>query len=319
MIRETGAEVALPDSREPVTVPGLLRMKFSPFCSWICAGWMTVATLAANPESTPPPDAKLVEKKFEELSSVKLSPLGEKVLAINPRKWRHAESDNFVYHFRRVTEAQRVVREVEYTLWYVAKTLNAGRDRYSKKSHIFIFQDEKEWRQFLIGNGFPEWSASFAHGDDLYLSVARAGGQFDSDTLAHEATHAVVARLYPGRRWPLWLNEGFAEYMGTATQAFRTRRYLKGMQSKLEKADMKLDELFAMQKYPEDREKVTSLYQTSERVVRFLMTEFPKERFPQFVELVLEGKPFDDAVLAVYGDKVTSANELHKKYNHFRD
>lgn len=293
-------------------------MKVSPFPLWFLAAFCLLTAASAQPEPKPPQDARLVEKKFEELSDVRLSPLGQKVLEINPKKWRHAESENFVYHFRRVTEAQRVVREVEYTLWFVAKALNAGKDRYTKKSHVFIFLDEKEWRQFLIDNGFPEWSASFAHGDDLYLSVARAGGQFDSDTLSHEATHAVVARLYPRQRWPLWLNEGFAEYMGTATQAFRKKIYLKGMQGKLSKADMELDELFALKQYPQEREKVTTLYQTSERVVRFVMTDFPKERFPQFVDVVLAGNSFEDAMLQVYGDSISSAAELRKKYNRFQ-
>ena len=47
--------------------------------------------------------------------------------------------------------------------------------------------------------------------DDLFLDVRAAQGGFDSQTLAHETTHAIVARIYGGRRWPLWLNEGFAE------------------------------------------------------------------------------------------------------------
>lgn len=39
-------------------------------------------------------------------------------------------------------------------------------------------------------------------------------------TPAHETTHAVVARIYRRQRWPVWLGEGFAEYVGAAGNHF---------------------------------------------------------------------------------------------------
>lgn len=286
--------------------------------AWVVAlGILGGGTVFAAPEPNPPKEARLEEKKLEQLSNCEIDDLGKKVLAIAPTKWKHAETENFVYHYRRATEAQRVVREVEYTLWFVASALNADKERYTKKSHVYIFQDEKEWKQFLLDAEFPEWAGSFARGDDLYLSVARAGGAFDSNTLAHEATHVVVSRLYPNQRWPLWMNEGFAEYMGSAAIAARTKQYLKGMQKALHSGDLPLDELFALKRYPQKHEEISQLYQTSERLVRFLMTEFPKERFPSFVEALLGEKSFDEAALAVYSDKVTDAAQLRKKYARF--
>jgi hypothetical protein len=40
---------------------------------------------------------------------------------------------------------------------------------------------------------------SLALGDELFLNVREQTGAFDSETVAHETTHAVVARIY-GRR-----------------------------------------------------------------------------------------------------------------------
>jgi hypothetical protein len=268
-------------------------------------------------------DVPLVEKKFEDLSNHNLSDDGKKALSINPEKWKHAETDNFILHYRRVTEAQKVAREVEYNLWYVATTLGATPDRYKRKSHVFIFEDGDEWKDFLdLSSIKTKWAASFAHGDDLYLNV-RGGGNsgpgtsFDSHTLAHETTHAVIARLYPGERWPLWLNEGFAEYMGGASVAARKAQFAKRYERSLTMASMPLEKLATLTDYPDDPLQIPILYETSEKFVRFLITEHPKERFLKYIDAVVGGKTLQEAVLLVYGDKYKDWDAFEKRYEKF--
>ncbi len=282
-------------------------------------------SLGATPapaNAAPPRDIPLVEKKFEQLSSQELSDDGKKALAIDPKKWRHAETENFVIHYRRVTEAQKVVREVEYDLWYVAGALGATRDRYLKKSHVYVFEDEAEWQKFLYASEAPiKWAASYAWGDELFLNIrggaTGTGGSFDSATLAHETTHAVVARLYPQKRWPVWLNEGFAEYMGGASQAARKGQTTRRYEQKLRYGDLPLDTLFNYKRYPADEVEISRLYQSSERFVRFLMSEFPKDRIAKYVEMVIEGTPPDKAVIDIYGDKVKDWETFQKRYEKF--
>ena len=275
---------------------------------------------AANPA---PKDVKLVAKKFEELSDHAPSGDGVKALAINAAKWKHAETDNFILHYRRVTEASKVAREVEYDLWFVATTLGATKDRYSRKSHVYVFEDESEWKQFLaVSNNPMKWAASYAHGDDLYLNVrgggnSGAGASFDSDTLAHETTHAVVARIYPHVRWPIWLNEGFAEYMGGASVAARKGQSGKRYERNLSMAEMPLTTLESLDGYPSEQASIHQLYQTSEKFIRFLMTEGPKDRIVKFIDAVLAGKKMQDAVLEVYGDKFKDWTAFMKKYERF--
>ena len=132
--------------------------------------------------ASPPPDSPLVEKKFEELSNQNLSDDGKKAMAIEPERWKHAETNNFILHYRRVTEAQKVVREVEYDLWYVATQLGAKKERYSRKSHVYIFEDEDDWKQFMdVSSIKTKWAVSYAWGDELYLNV-RGGGNTGSAT-----------------------------------------------------------------------------------------------------------------------------------------
>jgi hypothetical protein len=267
----------------------------------------------------PARDIKLVEKKWEELSNHDVSSDGQKALNIDPQKWRHAETENFIMHYRRVTEAKKVAREIEYDIWFVANALGASKERYARKSHVYVFEDDDEWNHFLSQSDAPPWAVSFAFGDELFLNVrrAQASGRFDSQTLAHETTHAVVARLYPNQRWPVWLSEGFAEYMGSASVAARKHQTIKRHQQDLHAADMSLSELESLQKYPEDRAAVSRLYQSGEKLVRFLMTELPKAKFPSFVDALLTGQSIQTAVLTVYKDDVKDFARFEQDYKRF--
>jgi hypothetical protein len=277
-------------------------------------GCLAVARAAGD---EPPQEVRLEEKKFETLSNRDTDPLGVKALALQPQKWKHAETDHFIIHYRRATEAQKVVREIEYTLWFVARSLGAGKERYAKKSHVYVFQDEREWIDFRSEAGFQEWATSVAHGDNLFLHVGGVGEPFDSATLAHETTHAVVARLYPGKRWPHWLNEGFAQYMSTASQAARKHVWAQGMQRSVAEATYSPTELVAMTDYPKDKEKVWPFYQSAEKLVRFLNNEYPQDRFPRFIDAIVDGVSFQDALVKVYGDRVKDYPAFLKQYDHF--
>lgn len=301
--------------------PSLLPARPSAQKPWPFSSSGTVkgAGAASATSANPPParEVPLVEKPIEQLSTQEVGEFGRKALAINPQKWKHAETENFILHYRRVTEAQKVAREVEYDLWFIASTLGATKDRYQRKSHVYVFEDEEEWKQFLAVTAVPSWSASFARGDELYLNMRREGGGFSSNTLAHETSHAVVARLFPGRRWPLWLSEGFAEYMGGASVAARKGQTVKRHQSRLHLAEMPLSTLEALTEYPSDENAVGQLYQSSEKFVRFLMNELPKERIVTFIEAVLAGKKMQAAVLEVYGDKLKDWDAFTKRYERF--
>lgn len=276
--------------------------------------------LGQSAASAPPRDVKLVEKPFDALSDKEPHEKGTLALGISPEKWKHAETENFILHYRRVTEAQKVAREVEYNLWHVATQLGATKDRYSRRSHVFIFEDDEEWKKFkgLLGPNGLAWASSFAIGDELFLNVRGSnGGGFDSQTLAHETTHAVVARLFRGQRWPLWLNEGFAEYMGGASVAARKGQSTKRYQRSLGFAEMSLATLESTTSYPESELAIAQLYQSSEKFVRFLMNEFPKDRFVKFIDAVLAGKGMEKAVTEVYADKVKDWETFQRRYERF--
>lgn len=173
--------------------------------------------------------------------------------------------------------------------------LGATRERYARKSHVYVFRDEREWREFVRKSQHPEpWAASFTHQGELFLDIHGTGRGFESHRLAHETAHAVVARLYGNRRWPVWLNEDFADYMANACDAAR-RDFSPGLNPHiLRQATMTATELMAVSRYPEDPDSVVALYEIGTKFVRYLFTKYPAERFRQFVDRLLDGTPSFD-------------------------
>lgn len=268
--------------------------------------------------STPPPyDVPLRQERWEQLADHAISSAGERALALRPNQWRHGETENFIIYYRSLSDALQIAREIEFDLWYVAQSLGAAPDQYARKSHVYVFQDEKEWQRFLLETQTAGWVHSFALHDDLFLDVRSAQGGFDSGTLAHETTHAIVARIYGGRRWPLWLSEGFAEYMGSASVAARHWRSPLSNQKKLHFAEMTVAELTATTRYPTDPEAVARLYDTSAKFVRYLFNKYPTELFPKFVDRVLAGQPTAAALVEIYGNEFSDMAEFEKRFSRF--
>jgi hypothetical protein len=267
--------------------------------------------------STPPPyDVPLRQERWEQLADHATSPAGEKALALRPDQWRHGETENFIIHYRSLSDALQIAREIEFDLWYVAQSLGATPEQYARKSHVYVFQDEKEWQKFLVETQTPGWVHSFALRDGLFLDVRVQGG-FDSHTLAHETTHAILARIYGNRRWPLWLSEGFAEYMGDASVAARHWRSPLSNQRKLHFAEMTVAELTATARYPTEPAEVARLYETSAKFVRYLFNKYPKELFPKFVDRVLDRETAAAALLEIYGKEFSDMAEFEKRFSRF--
>ncbi len=250
---------------------------------------------------SPPRETPLVEIAPDKVPKEGISENGQIALAVLPDKWKVAETPDFYIHFRRMTEARKVGREVEFNLSFIARQLDATPAQYARKSHVYIFEDAAEWASFVAKTQMPEWTSSFAHGDELFLNVrGRDGAPFDSQTLAHETTHAVIARIYRKRGWPIWLNEGTAEYMGSAAVAARKNQTLKRFQTKLEVADMPLEELIHLESYPQNTKDVYRLYQTSEKFVRFLMSKGTTQQFVGFADALIAGQTVEQAISANY-------------------
>jgi hypothetical protein len=279
-------------------------------------GMLACAGVPAGANSTPPPiGAPMRQVAWDQLSNHNISHRGEEALAMNPHNWYHGETEDFIIHYRTFSDALQIAREIEFDLWYVAKTLGASKEQYARKSHVYLFQDDNEWQRFVqLMQHRESWAHSFADRDDLFLNVHGMGNGFESHTLAHETAHAVVARIYGNRRWPIWLNEGFADYMADACEAGR-RGLAPGVYPRqLPAASMTLTELIGVTSYPEDSTNVTDIYQSATKFVRYLFTKYPAELFPKFVDRLLAGEAAPAALVEIYGDEFRDLNAFDKRF-----
>ena len=262
---------------------------------------------------------QLEEKKWEALSNHDVGPEGELALSLRPASWLHGETPNWILHYRRITEAKRVALEIDFHIGFVSKILAAKPEQIAHKANVFIFEDEKDWKAFMSQvtkiSPVSPWAASFAHGENLFLNVRNGNtGIFDSQTLAHETTHAVVARIFPRENPPLWLSEGFAEEMSGRSTAARMGQYNPRLLMRFQTAAMPLDQLTALKGYPAELPAVAQLYQSSEKLVRFLMTDAPLDRFPRFFASMLGGGDFPTTLVQVYGDKYPTYDAFAQRY-----
>jgi hypothetical protein len=265
---------------------------------------VALALHRAAGQTTPAPAAApvvtLVEKPWEKISHKKLMEFGEKAIGSDPHTWQHGETEHFVFHFHELSDAQKVGELAEAYYRQVQQDLGVTQDRLARKNHVFIYDDEEAWQQFVKIIRLDEWAMGVARRTELFLYSPRGRG-FAIGSLGHEITHCIFYR-FVSNPIPLWLNEGFAEFeSGHAYAKFKgiNERYVVGRGGV---ATFPLKRLLAATKYPKEEE-IPQFYATSERVVRFLLTTQDRKKFLPFVLMVASGAKSEDAVLFHYHDQ----------------
>ena len=257
-------------------------------------------------------EVPVVEKPWEKLSHKKILEYGQKALGNDPKAWRHAETEHFVFHFHQLADAEKVGRLAEYVYQQVRSDLAIAQDRFVRKNHVFIFDKEADWKQFLDAIKLHDWVAGLASRTELFLFNLEAKG-IPAYTLAHETVHCIFYRFTP-RAIPLWLNEGIADYeamrvLARAKNMDETRIAGRG------KVDFPLKELVSATKYPKD--KVGQFYAASERLVRFLLTQHDRAKFMPMVNMLADGMRFEDALLFLHHDKYKTFAAFEEAYKKF--
>lgn len=269
---------------------------------------------APGASSTPPPyDVPLRHERWEQLPSQQISRAGQIALAIRPQRWRHGETENFIFHCRGLSDAVQIAREIEFYLWYGANSLGANQGDYTSKSRVYVFADEKEWQEFIVESRAAPWTNSLAIGDELFLSVRAPEGGFDSQTLAHETTSAVVARLYR-RHWPVWSSEGFAEYIGAASIAARHSRSPQSTQRKLTYAKMTAAGLLATQRTPVE---LDAVWRNELEIRPLPFQQVSVGALPESCRSPAHGRTGRAGARGVYGDELRNMDEFEKRFSRF--
>jgi len=260
----------------------------------------------------------LTELSLSQLSDSNFSPLGKAALAIRPEAWKHAETENFIYHFFHGFVATPVSVEAEFYYRVIAKELERDTAQWERKSNIFIFEKPEDWREFQSRAQLDPWTGGIHSGGDLFIQ-RNPELKFKGRTLGHEITHLVVYRFF-GPGIPLWLNEGYAEYASIRAYAsfLRARSYgAKPTSRAIPPQDfIPLKTLTDFLAYPSDEKTVMMFYIESEKLVRFL-SAVNKQQFLAFFEAMSKGARFESALWKAYGSRFPSLEALEREFKEY--
>ena len=257
----------------------------------------------------------LPEVEFSSLSQRDPNPHGEKALAIHPEKWKHGETDHFIYHFVNSYVITPISVEAEFHYRVVTKELQRELPG-DIKSHIYVFERPADWQQFQSVGRLEKWTGGIQSQGSLFL-LRDPANKFSNNTLGHEIAHLILHRFYSDGI-PLWLNEGFAQYVSKGAHASyqRARGYVAKPHSQAIAAQdlIPLGMLVGMTQVPND--KVETFYDESERLVRFLAYT-DKSNFLTLLDALARHQPFESTLLRVYGVRFGSLTNLEEKFRDY--
>ncbi len=292
------------------------RLPFFAVLFWIAG------ILPANAQALPPAGGggpvgldSLKEVPFTALSNPYVTPLGAAALSIRPTEWKHAETDNFVYHYFHSFIATPVSVEAEFYYRVVARDLGKDTSHWERKAHIFIFEQPEDWRSFQTKANLDPWTGGIHQGGSLFIQ-RDPNLKFKGNTLGHETAHLVVDRFY-GSNVPLWLNEGYAEYISQVAYAsyYRARGYDAHPHSNALTAAtfVPLDRLANALTYPAQVREVVAFYIESEKLVQFLNAA-DKTKFQTMLDLLAHGSLFENALHNAYGTLYPTPHLLEEAF-----
>jgi len=251
---------------------------------------------------------------WEDLTDQKLTETGKTALAVYGDAWLHAETEHFVYHFHDAKEAETVLVHAEVYYQWVKEMFGVAEDLEKNKSHIFVFDDKDLWKSY--NQRTPEklpGAEAFTNGQELFI-YRESFWLEPQRVLAHEITHLVLFRFVRGDV-PLFLNEGFAEFMATKAIAMkadgndfnvRTFRLIP------ENEFIPLEELVSLKSYPPDKTEI--FYRQSELLTRYLILNHPREDFYTLLRATAEGTPFEKSLEEIYSLDFETFTDKFKHY-----
>ncbi|HEY4285077.1 MAG TPA: hypothetical protein VGM62_18585 [Chthoniobacterales bacterium] len=276
----------------------------------LVSAFLTTATAQINENSS------LREIEFSQLSERDPNPLGEKAMAIHPEQWKHSETDHFIYHFAHAYVATPVSVEAEFNYRVIAKELEREQVTGNPKSHIYIFEQPEDWRQFQSAGQLEPWTGGIHSAGSLFIQRDPAY-KFTDNSLGHEIAHLILHRFYTASI-PCWLDEGFAQFVSKNAHSSyqRARGYVSKPRSEAiaEQELIPLPALLAMTHPPSDR--VVIFYNESERLVRFLAGT-DKRSFLTLLDALARHQPFETALPQTYVGKFSNTAVLAEKFGEY--
>ena len=225
--------------------------------------------------------------------------------------WQARKTQHFIVYHQDPRQGKAIANRAEYHLEKIVDDLRMRKAHdATKKYTVVIVKEKSKWEEFLKKLGIQsELTGGFATGAmkrEIFLHSSSI--PYLQLAFPHELTHIIADEMANGRRFPLWFDEGFANYEGGIIgldEALLAEALQKG---KL----IPLAELVQSKSYPSDVDRRKLFYTEAERIVEFLITQYGRRRFGEFTETLLATGDFEQAIRFAYGGKIGSLEELSR-------
>jgi tetratricopeptide (TPR) repeat protein len=240
------------------------------------------------------------------------------VPAGKPDTWIEVQTPHFIVDSNNgENTARRIADQFEQIRFLYSKTLNRGL-RLDPVIPILIFavKNEKSLSELI-----PEYWAQKGHSHPAGLFVpgqeknyialrTDVEAEFPYLPIYHEYVHLIVSLNY--QHFPLWLNEGFADFLGCATLTSKGGKLGRPSSSDLEILQqtklLPLETLFRVDHqspYYNEAEKTTIFYAESWALVHYLMLDPQKQKDPalsKYISFVENGADPVEAADRAFGN-----------------
>jgi tetratricopeptide (TPR) repeat protein len=240
------------------------------------------------------------------------------VPAGKPDTWIEVQTPHFIVASNNgENTARRIADQFEQIRFLYSKTLNRGL-RLDPVVPILIFavKNEKSLSELIpeywAQKGHSHPAGIFVPGQEKNYIALRTDveAEFPYLPIYHEYVHLIVSLNY--QHFPLWLNEGFADFLGCATLTAKGGKLGRPSSSDLEILQqsklLPLDTLFRVDHqspYYNEAEKTTIFYAESWALVHYLMLDPQKQKdqaLSKYISFVENGADPVEAANRAFGD-----------------
>lgn len=222
------------------------------------------------------------------------------VFADNP-DWQVLKSTHFLVYYKSASEKSLNQLTQKAEECYNSITEDLGFNRFNfwtwdNRAKIYLFDNQVEYRKETHA---ADWSAGEADVTSKTIMTFVTAAGFLDNILPHEMAHIIFNEMvgFDNPAIPLWLQEGVAGYQQGNISSVKA-----GLADKLRQGNfIYLDELGRTAvSGSEDRAKVALFYAESYSLVKYLISEFGKDRFVFFCQNLRDSKNLASALSKTY-------------------
>jgi hypothetical protein len=226
--------------------------------------------------------------------------------------WFVRESNNFNVFYRDSSQAKLIADKAEYYFEKISYDLGYEKElKWDKKCQVYIVEHIDKWKDFLKEIGYnAELVGGFVPNyTDKEMFLCAMSEAYLALTFPHELTHLILKEIAGKKNVPLWLNEGLANYEANVT-SISNELLVKSIK---DGKHILLGDLLSMGIYPEGKEMRELFYAQSEKLVEFLVTNYGRQKFRKFCDLILRDKSFKDILSAGYDKDFKNIEDFNIK------